>query len=156
MEKITGKIKRIVQRPNNYGVLLEDHAVWFNDEGSCVASEGDNVLITFSMDGKGFMKIDNITKIGIAGYTEPTKEPTPEKKEMPFVPASEISTEDRVVGANAHILNRCYQEVEKILGRKPTTDGEIAMVNGLSISVQKHLNTSAILKIAEKLREKST
>jgi len=146
MDQLTGKIAAISQKPDGYGILLDGSTQWYNGKHICPASKGDMVLITFSVNPKGFREITNMTKEGFGAATDSKPDPIIKT----FTPADEVDIVQRVVGATAQVHAECFRAIEGILGRKPATDGELACVNTLMIGVQRGLTQAAIMRSAEK------
>ena len=152
MESVEGKVKRIAQRPDSYGVMLEEHeGKWFNGKNQCVAKEGDNVNITYTMNAKGYKDIQNMTKTGLGGSVG-EKPPEKPPQDAGFDTADKLSVEDRVIGTQAYIYNKCYKEIKDVIGKNVETDGEYAAVATLYISTQKHITQGVMLEIAKKIK----
>ena len=68
MDKTTGKIVKVAQKQDKYGIQLEDQR-WFNDFGTCIAKKGDEVEIDYEVNNN-FNNIKNL-KITKSGQDQP-------------------------------------------------------------------------------------
>ena len=59
-------------------------------------------------------------------------------KEEPKEP-SRVGSEEALIGELADLHQKCFQSIEVIIGHKPTTDGELAMVNTLFIGANRKI-----------------
>lgn len=152
METITGTIAAISDKGNKYGMKIGDD--WYNGFGSPKFSKGQEVTISYIENDPGNGRVfKNIEKIELvkAGNNPPPQ--SPDKSDSgEFKPASDLSPMDKTMGYVAQVMGLCDVEAGKILGHKPQSDGERAMVNSMFIEMNKRSNVLAIGNLAKKIK----
>ena len=138
-----GRIEKSWTKPTKFGkpmYFVNVAGLTFSDFGEAPEwlSVGLQAEVEYEQKGE-FRNITAIKRVaGEAPQNTPAKkEPTtsaPASRDI--APASEISPEDVILSEKATLMNKCYTEVEKMLGHKPN-DTEIAMINSLFIEVNR-------------------